>query len=216
MKKLNGHKYIDLGLPSGTLWATCNVGAEYPCETGFHFAWGEIETKRYFDGDNYKFSDKGWALGSDEYDKYCIDDHSHEGCYDENGVFIGDGLSRLLPEDDVATVKWGSPWHIPTAKEFTEMLENCERKDGECLHKGAWFTSKINGETIFLPSGGRIGIQIEHPGGLEEEGCWYWTSDLENLMDYSWSQCLRGDLEFIDSTLRYKGLLVRPVAKIIV
>ena len=50
----NDHTYVDLGLPSGTLWATCNVGAETPEEYGNYFAWGEIETKDYYDWNTYR------------------------------------------------------------------------------------------------------------------------------------------------------------------
>ena len=89
----NGHEYVDLGLPSGTKWATCNVGASSPEDYGEYYAWGETETKSTYDWRTYK-----WCKGSnDTMTKYCTS--SSSGTVDNKTV--------LDPEDDVAHVKWG-------------------------------------------------------------------------------------------------------------
>ena len=89
---LNGHEYVDLGLPSGTLWATCNVGAETPESIGSYFAWGETSTKADYDWSTYKYCN-----GSENtLTKYCNDAN-----YGYNGY--SDELVVLQPEDDAAT-----------------------------------------------------------------------------------------------------------------
>ena len=103
------HEYVDLGLPSGTLWATCNVGASSPEEYGDYFAWGETNGynsgKTYFDWSTYMY-----CKGSENtLTKYCYT--SNYGYND-----FRDTLTELLPEDDAATANWGSDWQIPTSK----------------------------------------------------------------------------------------------------
>ncbi|MBR6016482.1 MAG: hypothetical protein IK067_05060, partial [Prevotella sp.] len=100
---INGHEYVDLGLPSGTLWATCNVGAETPEDYGLYFAWGETvgytgdtSDGRLFDWANYK-----WCDGSNTtLTKYC--NNSEKG---KDG--FTDDKTVLDPEDDAATANWG-------------------------------------------------------------------------------------------------------------
>lgn len=98
--------YANLGLPSGTLWATCNVGAEKPEEVGGYFAWGETTAKTKFNDYNYKFYDKN----SSDYTKY-------------NDT---DNLTTLDSEDDAATVNLGKEWRMPTFKECEELVDECE------------------------------------------------------------------------------------------
>ena len=89
---INGHEYVDLGLPSGTLWATCNVGANSPEEYGNHFAWGETTPKEFYSWGTYK-----WCNGTaNSLTKYCYD--SKWGTVDNN--------IELVHEDDAAHVNW--------------------------------------------------------------------------------------------------------------
>ena len=107
--------YVDLGLPSGTLWAMCNVDANTPEEYGDYFAWGETEPK-----DNYDWSTYKWCNGSyNTLTKYC--DNSSFGY---NG-FVDDKM-ELDPEDDAAYVNWGPSWRMPTAEQLQELLDNCD------------------------------------------------------------------------------------------
>jgi len=109
----NGHEYVDLGLPSGTLWATCNVGATTPEGYGDYFAWGETTPKETYNWMTYKWGSgnesDGWLYR--ELTKYCSD--STYGLYG-----FHDNLTELLPEDDAATANWGNGWRTPTRAQW--------------------------------------------------------------------------------------------------
>ena len=131
---------IDLGLPSGTKWANMNVAASTPEEYGGYYAWGETEEK-----DNYSWSTYKWCRGSyDTQTKYCTD--SSYGTVDNKTV--------LDPEDDVAHVKWGGTWRMPTLDEQKELLNKCTwnwtTQNGVNGYKG----TGPNGNSIFLPAAG--------------------------------------------------------------
>ena len=119
---INNHEWVDLGLPSGTLWATCNVDATKPSQPGKLYAWGEITTKTSYTQGNCKSYKKDIA------------------------EFTGDKAK------DVATSKWGKGWRMPTKTDFDELLHYCGwgyvQKDGRW---GAEISSTINGKSIFLP-----------------------------------------------------------------
>lgn len=141
------HAYVDLGLPSGTLWATCNVGASKPEEYGDYFAWGETEPKTNYNWDNYKYS-VGFGNGGafcNTLTKYCTNSE-----YGYNG--FADNLTVLLPEDDAATANWGSVWCMPTAEQWGELRDNTNNvwttKNGV---NGRLFTAS-NGNCLFLPA----------------------------------------------------------------
>ena len=123
---LNDHGYVDLGLPSGTLWATCNVGAETPEGYGDYYAWGETEPKTTYNWSTYQYAN-GTSLDDLQLTKYC------------SQFFFGydgftDNLTTLLPEDDAATVNWGAGWCMPTADQWGELLDNTSI---------AWTTKKV-------------------------------------------------------------------------
>ena len=161
---LNGHEWVDLGL--SVKWATCNVGADSPEDYGDYFAWGETSTKSEFNWNTYK-----WCNGSHDFmTKYCTD--SRDG--------IVDNRTTLTSSDDVASVKWGSKWRMPTEKEIKELREKCI---------SIWTTrsgvegEKIigpNGNSIFLPAAGNIyNTEIKNHGTM----CRYWSASLSiNVM----------------------------------
>ena len=124
---INGHKFVDLGLPSGLLWAECNIGASNPEEAGYTYRWGEVEP------DNlnawYKFYDRN----SDTFTKYTKKD----------------AKTTLEPEDDAATVLWGKNCRMPTKKEFEELVKNCKWKFADEM--GDATVTGPNGNHIFLP-----------------------------------------------------------------
>ena len=133
---INGHEYVDLGLPSGVKWATCNVGASKPEEYGNYYAWGETSTKSSYTENN-------------------------SVTYGKNFSDIGGN-----PAYDVARKQWGSPWRLPTKAEFNELLNNCTwtwtEQNGI---KGCKVTSKKNGNSIFLPAAGwRDGTSLYYKG----------------------------------------------------
>ncbi len=122
----NGHDYVDLGLPSGLKWATCNVGAKTPGECGDYFAWGEIKKKEIFTEKNYH-CDKS-------YKKYYVD--------------------RLSPSDDAARVNWGGDWRMPTSEDWEELCHNCKVVDETYEGQKGVKVIGVNGNSIFLPAGG--------------------------------------------------------------
>ena len=163
------HEYVDLGLPSGILWATCNVGANAPEEYGDYFAWGETQPKDYYDYNTYQYfmvDENGWALT-----KYC-----NNSSYGYNG--FTDNLTTLLPVDDAATANWGADWRMPTKEEWEELFNNttCTWTTHNGLN-GQLFTAN-NGNSIFLPAAGNIhGNGGSSPGSAGGYG-FYWSSSL--------------------------------------
>ena len=140
----NGHEYVDLGLPSGTLWATCNIGATKPEEYGDYFAWGETSTKNTYYWTTYKYS----KVDSDALTKYC-----NNSDFGNNG--FTDNLTELQRGDDPATANWGNGWCTPTKEQWKELLENTTNKwTTQNGVKGRLFTSKKNGKSLFLPAAG--------------------------------------------------------------
>ena len=157
---------MDLGLPSGTLWATYNIGATKPEEYGWYFAWGETEPKDVYDWSTYKYAKASGAYQLDSITKYNMD-----GYYGKI-----DSLSTLLPEDDAATANWGSEWRMPTNEEQRELVEECQYQMTEVNGVyGAKFTGK-NGNSVFFPAAGyRYGSVVSRVGG---DGL-YWSSSLD-------------------------------------
>lgn len=158
------YEYVDLGLPSGTLWATFNVGANSPEGYGDYFAWGETRPKTTYDWSTYKYC-KG---GENQLTKYC-----NNPSYGYNS--FTDNLTTLQPNDDAATVKWGRGWRMPTQEEWQELLANTT---GTLIHQddrvGALFTA-ANGNTLYLPAAGcRNGSSLNCAG---THG-YYWLSSL--------------------------------------
>lgn len=148
---------IDLGLPSGLLWATVNVGATKETDYGDHFAWGETEPKNSYTWTNYKHCN-----GSET----TLTKYNFDPSY---GTV--DNKTTLEPEDDAATVNWGKPWRMPTFYEMNELLYNTTYKyvsdyNGSGV-AGMEFTSTVEGFTdqkIFLPAGGyRDGQSLNIP-----------------------------------------------------
>lgn len=167
------HEYVDLGL--SVKWATCNVGADYPQDFGDLYAWGEIESTQERSIENYKFC-KG---DNHSFTKYCTNKKYGYGRFT-------DKKTTLDPEDDVAHVKWGSDWRMPTNKEFQELRDNCtwewDSIDGV---RGIRFTSNVSGYTdrsIFLPAAGGDGILIngaDSKSGNTHYFGNYWSSTLD-------------------------------------
>lgn len=128
---INGHEYVDLGLPSGIKWATCNIGASSPSDYGDYFAWGEITTKDTYTKENSKTWEK------------------------ELGEISGN------PEYDAARANWGGSWRLPTDTECKELLNKCTwtwMSQGD--HNGYKVTGP-NGNSIFLPAAGcRLGSSL--------------------------------------------------------
>ena len=176
------HVYVDLGLPSGLLWATCNVGADSPEDYGDYFAWGETQPKSYYYWDTYQYNN------GNNLTKYTG----------------SDGLTTLLPEDDAATANWGSDWRMPTKEEWQELYNNTTvtwtTQNGV---NGRSFTAS-NGNSLFLPAGG-----MRYCDELIDVGNYgiYWSSSLyTDNPGYAWYFSSHSDYDG-----RYLGSSVRPV-----
>ncbi len=198
-----GHEYVDLGLPSGTLWATCNVGADSPADCGDYFAWGETSPKEIYDWSNYK-----WCNGSETtLTKYCTD----------ASYGTVDGKYVLEAADDAAAVNWGGGWRMPTLRELQELSSGdyCTRtkttktnSKGQVIN-GYEITSISNGNSIFLPA-----TDFYYEGGALGEHGYYWLSSLTTDKQVS-AFCLIFLVQWNDyytgTTSRYSGHSVRPV-----
>jgi len=212
---------VDLGL--SVRWATHNVGAETPENSGEYYAWGETETKPFFTQTNYRFF---------EFDDFSLKvNYIHK--YNINSTFGNvDNKTVLDPEDDVAHVKWGGSWRMPTHEEFDELLSNCTLTwTSQNGVEGFIVTSKKTGyerSSIFLPAAGcKYGEDIY--SGYIEGGHFYWTCSLytdysngesgesgdENKDSYYISayslQPFLEDGEHTYNAIRSNGLLIRPV-----
>ena len=190
------HEWVDLGLPSGTKWATCNVGATKPEEYGDYYAWGETEPKTTYDWSTYK-----WCNGDyDTQTKYCTDS--------SYGTVV-DNKTVLELADDAARANWGGAWRMPTDAEWTELRENCTwtwtTKNGV---NGYEVKSNINGNSIFLPAAGFRGGDDLYDAGYGD----YWSSSLSTDYPYNaWYVYFSSVGVDRGGIYRCYGLSVRPV-----
>ena len=179
---------IDLGLPSGTKWACCNVDANSPEEYGGYYAWGETTTKSEYNWKTYKH------------------------CYGDDTSCRNLGSSICGTRYDVAHVRWGGSWQMPTLNQIEELLNNCTSEwttfNGV---SGCKFISKSNGGSIFLPAAGhRWGLGFDYVGSRG----YYWSGTQSTEREGSSS-----DLSFysgacwVSDNGRYGGRSVRPVSR---
>lgn len=189
---INGYGFVDLGLPSGTKWSTCNIGAQKPSEYGDYFAWGELKPKSNYD----------WANCFD-----CIDDYGGNW-----KVYNSDGRKQITPKSghDTARENWKGTWRMPTMQEMEELIKNC---------KWTWATNNghigysvkgVNGHTIFFPAANyRMGTSsFDGVCGV------YWSNTLDHLGSSDAMSLLFGDSgAYTFSEPRKNGLSIRPVSK---
>lgn len=197
----NGHTWVNLGLPSGLRWASCNVGATTPEGYGNYYAWGETTTKgaRDYSWETYKYANDAY----NKLTKYCTD-----ASKSDNG-FIDDRMV-LEPADDAAHVNWGGSWRMPTATEVDELIDNCTwtwtTQNGANGYK---VSSKVNSNSIFLPAAGfRSGTALLSARSVGS----YWSSSLnEYTPSNAWG--LYFDSGSVCRYFNYRdyGRSVRPV-----
>ena len=194
----NDYNYIDLGLPSGTLWATCNVGANKPTDFGLYFQWGD--TKGYTKSQVGK--DKWFSSNLNDYKWNPSGDRDIFTKYKTTGA-------TLELEDDAANKNMGGDWHMPTPEQIQELIDNTistwTTKDDVI---GKLFTSK-NGNSIFIPAAGNA-----WDGSVNGSGSYgsFWSSML-NPSSVSHGQNLNfySSYVILDYNDRYGGLSVRGV-----
>lgn len=187
---------IDLGLPSGTKWANCNVGASQPWEHGGYYAWGETEEKAEYWYDTYKhYRSFLWGLIS-----FC---HG-----------LGDNICGT--KYDVAHVKWGGRWQMPTLEQIEELLEICKCEWTTLNGVTGYKFTGPNNNYIFLPAAGyreSIGFEFTEPLGFGSCGkYWSGTQDPAYKDDAHKLSFYEDDkYQYSDTESRVLGLSVRPV-----
>ncbi len=183
----NWHRYVDLGLPSGLLWATCNIGAKEPWESGLYFSWGNVDGHAY---GSWSYEYGSWSYPSTP----------------------GGNLTTDIPADekyDAARANFGGSWRMPTAAEFQELYDNCTRKwvtqNGV---NGSKFISKINGKSVFFPAVGYYYGMVLYCDSIS--GC-YWSSSFR-LQTTAFSLHFDGsNVHPQTNAYRLYGFPVRPV-----
>lgn len=228
---------VDLGLESGILWTTCNLGATNPWNCGNYYAWGETETKKEYSWNTYKYCDdwyiKNHIAYSNSFTKYCYDSN-----FGKDG--FTDTLTILEPTDDVATVVLGSDYSMPTAADWKELTEQCrwewtsnynghnvngyiiykaksDKDKGSKSYYDEYYTPPVpytlSDTHIFLPAaGGCWGAICDSVSG---PNCNYWAATHGNRSpDYAnYCHFFRHLLMPVDVEFRYKGYPIRAVRR---
>lgn len=192
---INGYDYADLGLPSGTLWATCNVSASRPDEDGCYFSWADV----------IQHSDSSWDYRW-ENTPYCPN-MSIDTWSKYNG---SDGRSVLDTEDDAAAVAWGDPWRMPTLDEVRELIDKCRWKWKKVNGMNGYIVVGPNGHSIFLPASGcRFSTNIDN----DSTAGYYWSGSLNTDNPYGAYDIYfnQYEIEWGSYFARYYGQSVRPV-----
>lgn len=175
---------IDLGLPSGTKWACCNVDATKPEDFGGYYAWGETETKDSYEWETYTY-------------------------YNDNDGFIFIGEDIAGTQYDVAHVKWGGSWRMPTNEQQKELREYCSWTWTKQNGVNGMLVTGPNGGTVFLPAAG-----IRWDDGLYDEGeyGYCWSSSLYPYYEYyAYFLYFNSDYWYWYYDYRYGGFSVRAV-----
>ena len=189
---------VDLGL--SVLWATINVGANFPEDYGDYFAWGETQPQSYYDWSTYK-----WCNGS----------YNNQTKYNSNSNYgTVDYKTQLELDDDAAYANWGAAWRMPTDAEWTELINNCTwSRTIQIGVNGYKITSKSNGNSIFLPVAGYCDTKLRE---ADNDG-WYWSSSHGTDSSPHEASCILFNLNIAGSNARHGncyrsyGLSIRPV-----
>ena len=168
----NGFEYVDLGLPSKTMWATCNVGADKPEDNGLLFQFGHIDGYKYMD-ENHKFKTNAQNLEDGSAREY-IPITSSGRVYKKNEI--------LDLDDDTAHIHMGGKWRMPTYEQLKELYDNTTHRvetiNGvQCMA----FTSKINNKQLFIPF---AGCWYNGVFGLAEACSYIWSSQVHDSYGY--------------------------------
>ena len=203
---IDGHEYIDLGLPSGKKWAARNIGAESETDYGLYFAWGE--TTGYdiygtgklpnggFNWENYTLGDGTDSPTASTFLKYNSSDNK----------------TVLEAEDDAATVNWGGNWRMPTRQDFLELKNNTniifvDNYNNSGVHGALFISKKNNKKQMFLP----FGSNSKAPTNINVRCC-YWGATLDspktNAVHF---HSLEGETKWDLTMDRFAGLLIRPI-----
>lgn len=196
---LNGYEWVDLGLPSGTRWASRNIGAKDPESYGDYFAWGETSPKETYNWSTYVYCNGSYNTLT----KYCT-----QARFGNDG--FTDNLTALESIDDAATANWGEGWRIPTKEEMRELYSCCTHVWTTLNDVTGLKFSGPNGNSIFIPAAGVRNESILELAGTD--GC-YWTKSLTtDFPTASWHLFFVSSIGYVhDGTYRWAGVPVRAV-----
>ena len=191
---IQGHEYVDLGLPSGLKWATCNVGANAPHEYGNYYAWGEVETKREYTYENCKTID-------------CIE--VRKGFFKKR--IETEYIDKRENFKDTARVNWGGSWRMPTKAEMEELKNRCTWTWTSQSGVNGYKVTGPNGNSIFLSAAGYcLGSSRDNVG---EDGFYWSSSPYESNTDYAYDLNFNSGFHDVDWYNRNRGRTVRPVSE---
>ena len=181
------HEWVDLGLPSGTLWATCNIGANSPEDYGDYFAWGETAPK-----DNYEWFTYKWYAN-----------------YKLTKYYSKDGKTELEPEDDAAYVNWGPSWQMPSLEQVNELIDSCMWQRATINGVVGQLATGPNGNTLFLPATGYYyNDDLYKSGNLGI----YWTRTLHSSnANVALTLYFNSEYTYRNNSDRCSGVTVRAV-----
>lgn len=188
---INGHSFVDLGLPSGLKWAACNVGASSPIGYGQYFAWGETTPKT-------------------EYTQY--NSTTYEAILTNlqtEGIVALSG--NLTMAGDAAHANWGATWRMPTNLELEELKDKCTWQWTEIGGTNGYKVIGANGKSIFLPAAGIYSASSAHYTG-ERGDYWSSTSYDLGLGGYSYNIYFSGNHQQVEWSYRFYGFSIRPVS----
>ena len=192
-------EFVDLGLPSGNLWAKCNLGASAPEAYGDYYAWGEVEPKQVYTNSNHKWYKEGApSLGFTKYNNE-------------------DGKLSLENEDDAVIQKLGNGWRTPTLADFRELTNQKYTTIKKTTLNGVagyQITSKRNGKSIFIPF---AGFKNDKPQTREISSsesvaiCMTNQRRIDNQVFNCWTFAFEQDRIRRYGKRRYDGISIRPV-----
>lgn len=196
--EIGGHEYVDMG--GSVLWASCNLGAENPYESGLFYQWGDLT--------GYDASSDFWSNIRDNYiyNNWTLSELRDAGIiiYENNGYVLNPQTA------DAANHAWGNGWRMPTETELKELVDDCTHSWDE-QKKGTIFHSNKTGEELFLPAGWISGGTVSYSFG------YYWTTNIDlnwynnyGMIEARHMYCTVKDCYFGPVVL-YNGCLIRPV-----
>ena len=183
---VNGHEWVDLGLPSGLKWATCNIGAITSNDYGEYYAWGETSSKSKYEVEN----SLAWNMSKNDLLSAGIINLA--GC--------------LMKSYDAASVNWGGTWRIPSVSEWEELEKRCK---WEWLPNKGYKVTGPNGQSIFLPAAGYKGTVSSDIG----ECGYYWLNMVSSNIGFAEGTILKEDYYGIPGLNCTAGRSIRPVTK---
>lgn len=193
-------EYVDLGLPSGNLWAKCNLGASSPEAYGDYYAWGEVEPKQEYTKSNHKWYKEG--APSQGFTKYNNED----------------GKLTLEDEDDAVIQKIGNGWRTPTLADFRELTNQKYTTIEKTTLNGVagyQITSKKNKKSIFIPFAGFKNSEKPQTRAISDDEsvavCMTNLRRIDNMVYNAWTFAFQNDRIGRYGKRRPDGISVRPV-----